>query len=249
MTHDPYSLAGKSILVTGASSGIGQAVARACAERGAAVVISGRNAERLSSTLASLPGSGHRAHQADLTESSQIASLVDAAGPIDGLFFSAGIAAIAPFRLISAEHMRKLMCIDFEAPVLLTQRLLKLRLLREGGSVVFNTALAARAAPPGTAIYAAAKAALTAAARSLALEAARTRIRVTCLQLGYVRTALLDGLAASGMNVAELAALAPLGIGEPRDAANAAVFLLSDASRWLSRVEVTADGGIDLRMP
>jgi NAD(P)-dependent dehydrogenase (short-subunit alcohol dehydrogenase family) len=141
------------------------------------------------------------------------------------------------------------MSINFEAPVFLAQRLVKRRLIREGGSMVFNTALAAQAAPPGTAIYAAAKAALTSAARSLALEVARARIRVTCLQLGYVQTALLAGLASAGMNVSELAALAPLGIGEPSDAANAAIFLLSDASRWMSRVELTADGGMALRMP
>lgn len=249
MADDPFSLAGKSVLVTGASSGIGQAVARACADRGASVLITGRSNQRLAATLESMNGSGHRVHPADLTDAAQICSLVDATDSIDGLFFSAGIAAIAPFRMIASAHLKKLMSIDFEAPVMLTQRLLKLRKINDGGSIVFNTALAARAAPPGTAVYAAAKAALTAAARSLALEVARSRIRVTCLQLGYVRTPLLDGLAAAGMNIEELSALAPLGAGTTDDAANAALFLLSDASRWISRVEVTVDGGIDMRMP
>ncbi len=249
MPSDPFSLAGKTILVTGASSGIGREVARACAERGAKLIVSGRNTERLNETLLSLSGPEHRAIAADLTDPAQLDSLADAAGAIDGLFFSAGIAAIAPFRMISPEHLQKLMKIDFEAPLFLVQRLLKRRQVRDGGSLVFNTALAARTAPQGTAVYSSAKAALTAAARSLALEVARSKIRVTCLQLGYVRTALLDGLTASGMNASELASLAPLGIGEPRDAANAAIFLLSDASRWISRTDLTADGGLVLRMP
>jgi NAD(P)-dependent dehydrogenase (short-subunit alcohol dehydrogenase family) len=249
VSGDPFSLAGKTILITGASSGIGREVAVSCAKRGATAVISGRNRERLDETLKALDAGGHRAYAADLTELEQIHALADASGSIDGLFFSAGIALIAPFRMINQEHVRKLMRIDFEAPILLTQRLLKQRQIRDGGSIVFNTALAARTAPQGTAIYAAAKAGLTAAARSLALEVARTRIRVTCLQLGYVRTALLDGLANSGMNVTELANLAPLGLGEPLDVANAAIFLLSDASRWVSRTELTADGGLILRMP
>lgn len=249
MPDDPFSLAGKTILVTGASSGIGQAVSRACAHRGASLVISGRDETRVSATLKSLTGEGHRAICADLTESRGLDAVAAASGTIDGLFFSAGIAAIAPFRSISTDHLQRLMSIDFEAPLFLTQRLLKRRQIRDGGSIVFNTALAARTAPLGTAIYAAAKAALTAAARSLALEVARLRIRVTCLQLGYVRTALLDQLGASGMNPSELARLAPLGLGEPEDAAHAAVFMLSDASRWLSRTEITADGGLVLRMP
>lgn len=249
MLSDPFSLIGKTILITGASSGIGREVARSCSERGATVVISGRNPQRLEETLESLPAGRHRAHVADLCETEQIQALADAAGSIDGLFFSAGIALISPFRMINQEHVQRLMRIDFEAPILLTQRLLRQRQIKEGGSIVYNTALAARTAPQGTAIYAAAKAALTAAARSLALEVAKSRIRVTCLQLGYVKTALLDGLAKLGMNVSELADLAPLGIGEPIDVANAAVFLLSDASRWISRTELTADGGLILRMP
>lgn len=249
MPSDPFSLAGKTILVTGASSGIGQEVARTCARRGAKVVISGRDASRLSATLEILEGEGHSSFRADLTESTGLNGLAEAAGNIDGMFFSAGIAAISPFRLMTSDHLHRLMSIDFEAPLLLAQILLRRRQIRDGGSIVFNTALAARTAPLGTAAYSAAKAALTAAARSLALEVARSRIRVTCLQLGYVRTALLDQLGAAGMNPSELAQLAPLGLGEPEDAAHAAVFMLSDASRWMSRTELTADGGLMLRMP
>ena len=94
MPVDPFSLAGKTILVTGASSGIGREVARACAERGAKVVVSGRNRERLGETLVGCAGGDHRAVIADLTDPQQVNALADAAGEIDGLFFSAGIATI-----------------------------------------------------------------------------------------------------------------------------------------------------------
>ena len=248
MPGDPFSLAGKTILVTGASSGIGRQVALRCAERGASVVVSGRDRPRLDETLSSLPGDRHRALPADLTDLAQIHALADGTGPVDGLFFSAGIAVIAPFRIISEDHIRKLMRIDFEAPALLTQRLLKARNVKDGGSLVFNTSISAFISPAGSAVYAAAKAALDAAARTLALEVAKMGVRVNSLHLGYVQTGLLDQLSKTGMNVDEMSSLAPLGLGTPDDAANAAVYLLSDASRWMSRTVLTCDGGISIRV-
>jgi NAD(P)-dependent dehydrogenase (short-subunit alcohol dehydrogenase family) len=245
---DPFSLESKKILVTGASSGIGRQVAVTCAKQGAALVITGRDTARLGETLAALPGSQHRAISADLVDSKQRADLIDQCGAIDGLFFSAGIAAIAPFRMISEKHIDQLMAIDFEAPVMLVQRLLQQRRINDGGSIVFNTAIAVHISPAGSAIYSAAKSALHAAARSLALEVAKNRIRVNCLQLGYVRTPMLERMLSSGVDVKEAEEISPLGFGDPIDAANAAVFLLSDASRWISRTTLTADGGISIRV-
>jgi len=246
VTVDPFSLVGKTILVTGASSGIGKATAAACSKRGATLIVSGRDASRLDKTLSQLSGDGHRAIAADLTDAGQRQSLADDAGNIDGLFFSAGIASSAPARLINEKHVRQLMSIDFEAPLLLAQRLLFRKRIRAGGSIVFNTSVAARNSPIGAAVYSAAKAGLYAAARSIALEVAREKIRVNCLQLGYVRTALLDQLDGAGVDVAERDSLCPLGLGDVDDAANAAIFLLSDASRWISRTALTVDGGIGI---
>jgi NAD(P)-dependent dehydrogenase (short-subunit alcohol dehydrogenase family) len=248
MTIDPFTLAGKSILITGASSGIGRATAVACSKRGATLIVSGRDQARLDETLRSLEGSEHRAISADLTDPDQRLKLADATGPIDGLFFSAGVASSAPFRLVSEKHIRALMAIDFEAPVLLTQRLLLKKQIRPGGSIVYNTAGSARNSPMGASMYSAAKAGLYAAARSLALEVARDRIRVTCLQLGYVKTALLDKVGGTGVDLDARDELTPLGLGDPADAANAAVFLLSDASRWISRTAITVDGGVSIRI-
>jgi NAD(P)-dependent dehydrogenase (short-subunit alcohol dehydrogenase family) len=248
VTADPFSLEGKTILVTGASSGIGRQVAITCAEQGAVLVITGRDTGRLGKTLSALCGSNHRAIQADLVDSKQRAELIDQCGAIDGLFFSAGIAAITPFRMITEKHVDQLMAIDFEAPVMLVQRLLQQRRMNDGGSIVFNTAIAVHISPAGSAIYSAAKSALHAAARSLALEVAKNKIRVTCLQLGYVKTTMLDRLFQSGMDEKEIAELCPLGVGSVEDAANAAVFLLSNASHWVSRTSLTADGGLSLRI-
>ena len=235
-------------VVTGASSGIGRQVAITCSEQGASLIVSGRNVERLNQTLKSLSGDGHSAITADLTDSTQLAALADGTGQIDGLFFSAGIAAIAPFRMVTEKHIRQIMSIDFEAPVMLTQKLVQRRQIRDSGSILFNTAAAAHISPAGSAIYSAAKAALHAASRSIALEVAKNQIRVNCLQLGYVRTELLERLLTEGINETQIAALAPLGIGTVQDAAGAAVFLLSDASRWVSRTTLTADGGLTLRV-
>jgi NAD(P)-dependent dehydrogenase (short-subunit alcohol dehydrogenase family) len=248
VSADPFSLEGKTILVTGASSGIGRGVAIACAARGARLIVSGRNEARLGQTLALLTGDRHQSIAADLTNIDRLRFLADGCGPVDGLFFSAGIAAIAPFRMVSEKHIQSVMGIDFEAPVLLTQRLLQRRQIVAGGSIVFNTAVSVQNSPAGSAIYSAAKAALHAASRSLALEVAKDKIRVTCLQLGYVQTEMLDRLKEGGMDPAELASHTPLGIGNVEDAANAAIFLLSDASRWISRTSLTADGGLSLRI-
>lgn len=248
MSADPFTLAGKRILITGASSGIGKGTAVACAQRGATLIVNGRDVGRLQSTLESLDGSGHIAIAADLADPEQRQKLADACGEIDGLFYSAGITAAAPVRMVSEKHIRLLMSTDFEAPILLVQRLLAKKQIRKGGSIVFNTAGAARNSPMGAAIYSAAKAALTAAARSMALEVARDRIRVNCLQLGYVRTALLDQVKNSGTNLQGRDELTPLGLGEVDDAASAAIFLLCDASRWISRTTLTADGGISIRI-
>lgn len=248
MIVDPFSLAGKTILITGASSGIGRATAIACARRGARLIVGGRDATRLAATLDALEGDGHASLIADLTDTEQRQRFADEAGPIDGLFFSAGIASSAPFRMISEKHLRSLMSIDFEAPILLTQRLVAKKLIRKGGSIVYNTAGSAKNSPMGAAIYSAAKAAVLAAARSMALEVARDGIRVTCLQLGYVKTELLEQIGGTGVDLAEREELTPLGLGEAEDAANAAIFLLSDASRWISRTALTVDGGVGLRI-
>jgi NAD(P)-dependent dehydrogenase (short-subunit alcohol dehydrogenase family) len=245
---DPFSLAGKRILVTGASSGIGRQIAISCAQMGAQLVVSGRNPERLSATLAELEGEGHIQIAADLSRQEDLDLLVGDAGIVDGLVNAAGIAKLVPFRLISQQHIDQVFSSNAFAPMLLTKGLLAKKRIAPNGSIVFISSVASHIGPIASAAYAASKSALLGQMRTLALEVAKQGIRANCIAPGYVRTPLLDDLGQAGGNMAELLKLAPLGLGEPEDVAYATVFYLSDASRWITRNYFIVDGGLTVPM-
>lgn len=245
---DPFSLSGKRILVTGASSGIGRQTAISCAEMGAQLVITGRNAERLAATHQALAGSGHLAVAADLTSSEDLSALVAQAGPIHGVVHAAGISKLVPLRMLKQAHLDEMFAHNTYAPLLLTKELLAKRKLQAGGSIVFVSAVASHIGPLASSAYSASKGALLGAMRSLGLEVAKQGIRANCIAPGYVRTPMLDGLASGGVDTEEYANLAPLGMGEPQDVAHAAIFYLSDASRWITRNYFIVDGGLTVPM-
>lgn len=245
---DPFSLAGKRILITGASSGIGRQIAITCAQMGAHLVISGRNAERLNATLTQLDGEGHAQIVADLSMQEDIDLLTSEAGVIDGVVHAAGISKLAPFRLISRTQMDEIFSSNVYAPMLLTKGLLAKKHIATNGSVLFISALASHVGPLASGVYSASKAALLGAMRTLALEVAKQGIRANCIVPGYVRTPMLDNLNQSGGSIDTHAELTPLGIGEPEDIAYAAVFYLSDASRWVTRNYFVVDGGLTVPM-
>lgn len=248
MEHDPFSLAGKRILVTGASSGIGRQTALSCAQMGAQLVVTGRDPQRLHATLETLEGSGHLSVVADLTESTALEALAVQAGVVDGIVHAAGISKLTPFRLISQPHLEEMFTHNTYAPMLLTRMLLAKKRILAGGSIVFISALSSHSGALATSAYAASKSALLGAMRSLALEVAKQGMRANCIAPGYVRTPMLDELAQSGGKMDELFALTPLGMGEPEDVAHAAVFFLSDASRWITRNYFILDGGLSTPM-
>lgn len=237
----PYRLQGKTVLVTGASSGIGRAVAAECARFGATVIATGRDAARLDETVASLGGEGHRGIAADLTDPQAIRALVDAAGSLDGVVHSAGVRGLSPIRTATEKFVRQVMSINFDAPTLLTQRLLYRNALKDGASIVFMASIAAHIGTPGVGIYSASKAALVGMVRCLALEIAKRGMRANCLCPGLVETNLIteDPGWFEGQK-----ARYPLGIGMPEDVANACVYLLSDASRKVTGIEFNMDGGV-----
>lgn len=244
-----FSLTGKRILVTGASSGIGREVCRTAALAGAAVVASGRDRKRLTETVEGLAGEGHLAVCADLTDDADRQRLVEEAGLLNGFVHAAGILKILPFNFVTEEALQVVQRINFEAPALLCRALLRAKAVSDGGSIIFLTSVAATHAAKGHAIYAASKAALESAARVLALELGTKRIRVNCLAPGMVRTAMAsdaeNALSSDAMRAHEKEY--PLGFGEPSDVAGVAAFLLSDASRWVTGTTVVCDGGFSAR--
>jgi NAD(P)-dependent dehydrogenase (short-subunit alcohol dehydrogenase family) len=215
---------------------------------GAQLVVSGRNAERLTATLAELEGDGHAQIAADLSRQEDIDRLAAEAGVVDGVAHAAGISKLAPFRLISRAQLDEMFASNVYAPMLLTKGLLAKKRIANGGSILFISALASHVGPLATGVYSASKAALLGAMRTLALEVVKQGIRANCIAPGYVRTPMLENLNQGGGSIDEHAKLTPLGLGEPEDVAYAAVFYLADASRWITRNYFIVDGGLTVPM-
>lgn len=215
---------------------------------GAQVVITGRNADRLADTLAALTGEGHQSMAADLTHADDLSALVTQTDSLHGVVHAAGISKLVPLRMLKQVHLDEMFHHNTYAPLLLTKELLAKRKMLAGGSIVFISAVASHIGPLASSAYSASKGALLGAMRSLGLEVAKQGIRANCIAPGYVRTPMLDGLASGGVDTEEYANLAPLGMGEPQDVALAAVFYLSDASRWMTRNYFVVDGGLTVPM-
>lgn len=242
---DVFSLQGRRVLVTGASSGIGRQIALTCAEAGALVVASGRNKERLQDVLSAMNrfGCGHQIVEADLSCDEGIAGLGAAVQNLDGIVHCAGISHLAPLKLASRGHIEDQLNSNVVAPMLLTRQLLARNSLREQGSIVFISSISAHIGVHGVTAYSASKAALEGMARSLAMEVSRKRIRVNCLAPGLVETPMFEAAQRTTGGLEETIAKYPLGLGLPQDVANAAVFFLSQASRWITGTTLVLDGG------
>ena len=235
-----FHLDGKSILITGASSGLGRQIAVTVSRLGAQVTITGRNEERLAETFAGLEPGNHRRFLCDLTDDAALTKLVEDTGAIDGVVHSAGIAGPAPLKVVSAAFVQERLAANYLAPTMLTQRLLARNGLRPGASILFVASIAAHTGTAGMSIYSATKAGLVVTAKCLALELARRKIRVNCLSPAVVRTPIFKIFERDWLDETEKRY--PLGLGEPEDVANAAVFLLSDASRWITGQALIMDG-------
>ena len=242
----PFRLDGKTILVSGASSGLGRQTAISCSRMGAKLFITGRDSERLAVTLAELSGDGHRVAVADLTLADDINRLVDECGKIDGVFHGAGVRGLAPIKQISEKFVQHVFASNYFAPMLLTQRLLSKRSIQQGGSIVFMSSTAAHLGVHGVGVYSGTKAALLASMRCLANEQGRNNIRANCLSPDLVETPMVVTI--DTVDTKEWIEMQrnrhPLGLGAPEDVANAAIYLLSDASRWVTGTTLIMDGGV-----
>ena len=241
---NPFTLEGKTVFVTGASSGIGNSIAITCSKMGAKVVISGRNKERLEMTRVEMLGEGHEALTANLTSVSDIQALVSALPALDGIIYSAGIGQRKLCKMLTAEDIDEVMDINFKSSVLLQAELLRAKKIKKASSIVFIASRAASSPSIGNAVYSASKGAVISYAKCLALELAPRQIRVNCICPAMVWTDLIiqGGLTKEDLEEAQLQY--PLKrYGQPQDVANLAVYLLSDASSWMTGSCVDLTGG------
>lgn len=248
--YNPFSLEGKNIMVTGASSGIGRVIAVECSKMGANVVASARNEARLAETLAAMDSAGtHRSVVADLSDSTAIAALAESIEtPLDGVVQCAGLTMLKPFQFLSESDVNAVMSVNFYAPVVLSRHLLKKKKLANPSSIVFVSSInGVNVASVGTSVYAASKGAINGIAKTMALELAVKGVRVNCVNPGMVETAILSEDDFTQEQKSEDAKRYPLKrYGKPEEVAYAVVYLLSDASAWTTGTNLLLDGGYTL---
>lgn len=242
---NPFSLSGKQILVTGASSGIGRGIALACAKMGATVILTGRNAERLNGTLSLMPAGDHKAISADLTKAEDIDHLVDALPKLDGFVQCAGVGSRVACKDVTQDTIDHTMNANFEAPVLLQSAILRKKKINKAASIVYVASIAAWSPSMGNGIYSASKGAIISYAQCLAQELAPRLIRVNCICPAMVWTDLVLQEGVTREDLQEDEKRYPLKrYGTPEDIANLAIYLLSDASAWMTGSNIEITGGV-----
>jgi NAD(P)-dependent dehydrogenase (short-subunit alcohol dehydrogenase family) len=246
--YNPFSLVGKHILITGASSGIGKTIAVECSKMGAAVVITGRDKKKLAATFSLLePNSKHSSFAADLTKEEEIEELIQHLPKLSGVVNCAGILKKLPFKFTKREDLQELLDVNLIGPSVLLQKIYKKGMLLNEGSIVFISSIATHVASVGNVGYMASKGAVNSLVKGIALELSYKNVRVNCIEPALV----LTNLSESALTPAELSAYEkqiPLGrFGRPEEIAFAAIYLLSDASSWTTGSIITIDGGITLR--
>jgi len=250
MTYNPFSLEGKTVLVTGASSGIGQATAIECSRMGATVFITGRDEARLNSTFQQLEGTErcHRQITADLTRQEELENLVTQTDQIDGLVLCAGKGGLAPFSFSSPEKFHDIFSVNLFSTVEFLRLLYKKKKIKNEGSVVFIASISGVSNfAVGHTIYGASKAALNATMKYCANEFAAKKIRVNSITPGMVQTPLINnGTYTEEQRLEDISKYPLKRYGKPEDIANGVIYLLSGASSWVTGTTLVIDGGISI---
>lgn len=249
-SYNPFSLAGKTILVTGASSGIGRTTAVNCSRMGARVIVTARDKSRLQETvneLAPVEG-GHKQYLADLTNQEDVKRPLGELPPLDGAVLCAGNSVTLPLQFGTRDKFDSMFEVNFFSPVELMRLMYKKKLLNKGSSVVLMASIGGtHSYMPGNGVYGASKAALNSVMKYAAREYAARKVRVNSICPGMVDTPLIHRGVITDEQLAEDAKKYPLGrYGRPEDIANGVIYLLSDASSWLTGHDLVIDGGFSI---
>lgn len=247
MNLSPFRLDGKTILITGASSGIGRASAIECSRMGASLILTGRNHSRLQQTANLCDGKGHKIISGDLTQKEDMEEILKKTPPLDGMVLNAGINKMQLLPFYNEKDIEHIFSVNCFAPMLLVKSLVKKKKLNRGGSIVFMASISGYSnIAPANGVYGASKCALSAFMKYAALELAPKGIRCNAIHPGRVETPLIHQVTDEETIRADLKKY-PLGrYAEPQEIAYASIFLLSDAAKCITGSDLVIDGGRSL---
>jgi len=245
---NPFSIEGKTFLVTGAASGMGKATAITCSKMGAKVIAADFNSEGLANSMSELEGEGHQSYAINLADETTWKELLNGDFTLDGIASCAGIANMNPFSFINKGEFDKVFGVNFFGPVLLVKSLLKKKKINKEASIVFVSSVdGPKVVHAGNSVYSASKNALVGMSRNMAVDLAPKKIRVNCVLPGTTDTPLIRTANVTEEQLAENIKAFPLKrFGTPQDMANAIIYLLSDASSFVTGTELIVDGGYSL---
>lgn len=245
--YNPYSLEGKTILITGAASGIGKETAIESSKMGAKIVAVDLNADGLNALIPQLEGEGHLTFDGNLCNDEFLKLLAENAPVLNGVFLCAGVSDTTLVKFLTEEKIDRVFNINVKAPVMMLKYLLKKKKVADGGSLVWMSSYGAEKVEPGLGIYAASKSAVNGFMRAYAKELIGKKIRSNSIMPMMIKTELISTLTTiSEEDWKKQEAMYPLGFGAPQDVARVAIFLFSDASRWITGTQFKMGGGSDL---
>lgn len=245
--YNPYSLEGKTILITGAASGIGKATSIESSKLGAKIVAVDLNGDGLTNLLSQMEGGDHLLFTGNLCDDDFLRQLAENVPSLDGVFLCAGVSDTTPVKFITEEKIDRVFDVNLKAPIMMLKQLLVKKKINKGGSLVWMSSYGAEKVEPGLGIYAASKSAVNGIMRAYAKELVSRKIRSNSIMPMMIRTELLSTLNnISDKDWEKQEAMYPLGFGSPLDVAYAAIYLFSDASRWITGTQIRMDGGSNL---